>query len=92
LTSPTANFSASLVASIKAVQAAIRCGGGNAPSLSAAQMSALALGCASYANNGDYDGAIIDYNEAIRLAPQANFLAHPGDSYPFKGGRDFQRQ
>ena len=39
----------------------------------------------SYQENGDYDRAIADYNEAIRLAPQANFLTNRGDSYQFKG-------
>ena len=43
----------------------------------------------SYAENGDYDRAIADYNEAIRLKPQANFLTDRGDSYHFK--RDYDR-
>jgi tetratricopeptide (TPR) repeat protein len=42
----------------------------------------------SYADNGDYDRAIADYNEAIRLVPQANFLTDRGDSYQFKGDVD----
>ena len=35
----------------------------------------------SYAENGDYDRALIDFNEAIRLRPQANFLTNRGDTY-----------
>ena len=41
-----------------------------------------------YAANGDYDRAISDYNEAIRLKPQANFLTNRGDSYYHKGDVD----
>ena len=43
----------------------------------------------SYAENGDYDRAIADYNEAIRIKPQANFLTNRGDAYNEKG--DFDR-
>ncbi len=42
----------------------------------------------SYAENGDYDRAVADYNEAIRLSPQANFLTNRGDSYNFKHDYD----
>ena len=42
----------------------------------------------SYAENGDYDRAIADYNEAIRIAPQANFLTNRGDAYNKKGDLD----
>ncbi len=42
----------------------------------------------SYAENSDYDRAIADYNEAIRLKPQANFLTDRGDSYNLKGDLD----
>ena len=42
----------------------------------------------SYEANGDYDRAIADYNEAIRLAPQANFLTNRGDAYNQKGDYD----
>jgi tetratricopeptide (TPR) repeat protein len=43
----------------------------------------------SYAANGDYDRAIADYDEAIRLAPRANFLTNRGDAYNQK--RDYDR-
>ena len=42
----------------------------------------------SYAANGDYDRAIADYNEAIRITPQANFLTNRGDAYNQKGDYD----
>jgi tetratricopeptide (TPR) repeat protein len=42
----------------------------------------------NYAANGDYDRAITDYNEAIRIKPQPNFLTDRGDSYDFKGDLD----
>ncbi len=32
----------------------------------------------------DYDRAITDYNEAIRLSPRANFYTNRGDAYQFK--------
>ena len=41
-----------------------------------------------YAANGDYERAIADYNEAIRLKPQANFLTNRGDAYNHKGDYD----
>jgi len=37
----------------------------------------------------EYDRAIADYNEAIRLKPQANFLTNRGDAYNDK--RDYDR-
>ncbi len=42
----------------------------------------------SYAQNNDYDKAIADYDEAIRLRPKANFLANRGDSHRYKGDLD----
>ena len=42
----------------------------------------------SYASNKDYDSAIADYDQAIRLRPKANFLTNRGDSYQFKGDRE----
>jgi tetratricopeptide (TPR) repeat protein len=42
----------------------------------------------SYAANNDYDRAIADYNEAIRIKPQANFYTNRGDSYIGKGDYD----
>jgi len=38
--------------------------------------------------NGQYDRAIADYNEAIRLRPEARFLSSRGDSYNYKGDYD----
>ena len=34
---------------------------------------------------GDFDRAIIDYNEAIRISARAGFLTHRGDAYQAKG-------
>src|SRR6516225_5830016 len=42
----------------------------------------------AYADNGDYDRAIADYNEAIRLRPEAKFLDNRGNSYNYKGDYD----
>ena len=39
----------------------------------------------SYAEEGDYDRAIIDYNEAISISPRANFLTNRGNAYQAKG-------
>lgn len=33
----------------------------------------------------DYDKAIADYDQALRLAPRPNFFTNRGDSYQFKG-------
>ncbi len=43
----------------------------------------------SYQENGDHDRAIADFDEAIRLRPQASFLTNRGDSYNAK--RDYDR-
>ena len=42
----------------------------------------------NYQANGDYDRAIADFNEAIRLQPKANFLTNRGDAYNHKGDYD----
>jgi tetratricopeptide (TPR) repeat protein len=34
---------------------------------------------------GEYDKAIADYDQALRLAPKPNFFTNRGDSYQFKG-------
>ena len=42
----------------------------------------------SYADEGEFDRAIIDYSEAIRISSRANFLTHRGDAYQAKGDLD----
>ena len=42
----------------------------------------------AYVDNGQYDRAIADYNEAVRLRPEAKFLSSRGDSYNYKGDYD----
>ncbi len=42
----------------------------------------------SYETNGDFDRAIADFSEAIRLRPQANFFTNRGNSYNNKGDYD----
>ena len=39
----------------------------------------------SYAEEGDYDRGVIDYDEAIRISPRANFLVNRGNAYQAKG-------
>ena len=39
----------------------------------------------SYAKNGEYDRAIIDFTQAIRIAPQAKFLTNRGNAWQSKG-------
>ena len=35
----------------------------------------------SYEEEGEYDRAVIDYDEAIRISPRANFLTNRGNAY-----------
>ncbi len=42
----------------------------------------------AYANKGDYDRAIADFNEAIRLDPKANTYSNRGNAYNDKGDHE----
>lgn len=39
----------------------------------------------SHAKNGEHDRAIIDFTQAIRIAPQAKFLTNRGNAWQSKG-------
>ena len=43
-----------------------------------------ATAASRHANLHEYDRAIADYSEAIRLRPQANFFTNRGDAYQYK--------